>query len=392
MLKTLTYSTLFPNAAQPSHGIFVENRLRHLLQSGEVTTKVVAPVAWFPFADERFGHYATLARAPRYEERFGTPIFHPRFPLIPKLGMAAAPGLLAAATRRLLGRILRSGYAFDLIDAHYFYPDGVAAAVLGRMLRKPVVITARGTDINLIANYAIPRRMILWAAKEAAAVITVCEALRQRLIELGADGQKIHVLRNGVDLQLFRPLDRDAARARLGITGFTIASVGHLIPRKGHEFVIEAVAQLPEARLLIAGEGPERGNLERLAGALGAADRVRFLGRLPHESLTELYSAVDVLALASDREGWPNVLLEAMACGTPVAATAIWGTPEVVAAPEAGLLVHERTGAAFAAALAQLRNVLPDRRATRRYAESFSWDATTLGQLRIFRHTTGSGV
>jgi teichuronic acid biosynthesis glycosyltransferase TuaC len=389
MLKTLTYSTLFPNAAQPSHGIFVENRLRHLLQSGEVATKVVAPIAWFPFADERFGHYGSLAMAPRYEERFGTPIFHPRFPLIPKIGMTVAPALLFAATRHLLGRILRGGYAFDVIDAHYFYPDGVAAALLGRLLGKPVVITARGTDINLIANYAVPRRMILWAAREAAAVITVCDALKQRLIELGAEAAKIHVLRNGVDLQLFRPLDRAAARARFGATGFTIASVGHLISRKGHDFVIEAVAKLPDACLLIAGEGPERSRLDQLVGKLGIADRVRFLGRLPHQSLSEVYSAADVLALASDREGWPNVLLEAMACGTPVVATAIWGTPEVVAAPEAGLLVHERTGAAFAAALVQLRNALPDRDATRRYAEAFSWDATTLGQLRLFRQVTG---
>jgi glycosyltransferase involved in cell wall biosynthesis len=228
--------------------------------------------------------------------------------------------------------------------------------------------------------------MILWAARRAAAIVTVCEALRTRLIELGAGGARIHTLRNGVDLVHFRPRDRDIARRNYDVEGTApvLLSVGHLIERKGHHLVIEALARLPSARLLIAGDGPERAALERLAMRLGVAERVRFLGRVAHDALAEIYSAADLLVLASSREGWANVLLEAMACGTPVAATKVWGTPEVVADPAAGLLVEPRTADAFAIAIARVLAAPPSRAATRLYAERFSWDATTTGQLVLF--------
>jgi teichuronic acid biosynthesis glycosyltransferase TuaC len=89
--------------------------------------------------------------------------------------------------------------------------------------------------------------------------------------------------------------------------------------------------------------------------------------------------------LASSREGWANVLLESMACGTPVVASRVYGTPEVVAAPEAGVLMAERSPQGVADAVNALRAAYPDRAATRRYAERFSWNDTTAGQLRLFR-------
>jgi glycosyltransferase involved in cell wall biosynthesis len=271
-----------------------------------------------------------------------------------------------------------------VIDAHYFYPDGVAAALLGRTFGKPVVITARGSDITQIAEFALPRRMIQLAARSAAHLITVCQDLKDRLVELGVDAHRITVLRNGVDLDTFRPRDRQALRAKYGVAGPVLLSVGHLIPRKAHDIVIEAAAQLPGTTLLIAGEGPERDALVRLTERLGVADRIRFLGQVAPTEIAQVFCAADVLVLASSREGWANVLLEAMACGTPVVASDVNGTPEVVTEPAAGLLVRERTGAAFAAAIKQLLDRPLDRAATRAYAEGFSWEATTAGQLEIF--------
>ncbi|MBV9521550.1 MAG: glycosyltransferase family 4 protein [Alphaproteobacteria bacterium] len=386
-MRILTFTTLFPNFEQPSHGIFVENRLRHLLGSGALTAKVVAPVPWFPSRSEAFGAYARLARMPRQEMRHGISVLHPRYISIPKIGMHLAPFLLYLGARRAIKRMIAQGDAFDLIDAHYFYPDGIAAALLGREMGRPLVITARGTDINLIAEYPLPRRMILWAVKQAQGVITVCEALKTRLVELGAEPGRIHVLRNGVDLDGFRPCARDMVRREhdIGTEAPLLLSVGHLIERKAHHLAIEALALLPEARLLIAGEGPERAALETLAVNRNVAGRVRFLGRVPHERLPEIYSAADVLILASSREGWANVLLESMACGTPVVASDVWGTPEVVADPAAGILVKERTGSGFADAIKRLLSAPPRREATRRYAERFSWNATTEGQLALFR-------
>jgi teichuronic acid biosynthesis glycosyltransferase TuaC len=385
-MKILTFTTLFPNVEQQDHGIFVENRLRHLLGSRQITAEVIAPVPWFPFTSRAFGRFARLALVPLQERRHGVSVRHPRYLSIPKIGMHLAPLLLYLGVRRAAKRLLDAGYDFDLIDAHYFYPDGVAAALLGHELGKPVVITARGTDINLISDFLLPRRMIQWAARRAAAIITVCEALRTRLIALGADDTRIHTLRNGVDLVHFYPRERDEARRRYGVAGTApvLLSVGHLIERKGHHLVIEALAGLPEAKLLIAGDGPERTALKRLASRLGVAGRVQFLGRVAHDALDEIYSAADVLVLASSREGWANVLLEAMACGTPVVATKVWGTPEVVADVAAGLLVESRTADAFAATIARLLAAPPSRAATRLYAEGFSWDATTARQLALF--------
>ncbi len=385
-MKLLTFTSLYPNHEMPSHGVFVENRLRHLLAAGRVESRVVAPVPWFPFAHPRFGRYARYARVLRQETRNGVDVRHPRFAMLPGVGMWTSPFAMALAARGTIARMIRDGYDFDAIDAHYFYPDGVAAALLARWFKRPLVITARGSDVTQLPDYSLPRRMILDAARRADAIITVCRALKEQLVALGADGGKINVLRNGVDLSAFRPVPPLEARETLGLpaSGRVIASVGHLIPRKGHDLVIEAVAALPDATLVIGGSGPERAHLERLAQRLGVTDRVRFLGQLPHQDLARVYSAADALVLSSDREGWANVLLEAMACGTPVVATDVGGSSEVVTSPEAGMLVHERSSVAIADALRRLFAAPPLREATRRYAERFSWDDTTRGQERLF--------
>lgn len=384
-MRILTFTTLYPSSVRPHSGVFVENRLRHLLSEGSVEARVMAPVPWFPWRGKAFGRYAMMARVPAEERRFGITVLHPRYPLIPRIGMTTAPFLMYAAIRSVVTKLLESGYDFDLIDAHYFFPDGVAAAMLGKWLGRPVTITARGTDINLIPRYRVPRRLIRWAADNAAGVVAVCEALRDEIARIGVDSSRVLVLRNGVDLDTFRPIDRIVARGKLGLQGPVLLSVGHLIPRKGHDLVIRALLEVPTARLLIVGEGPIEASLKRLADSLGLAQRVRFLGPVAHERMCEVYSAADVLVLASDREGWPNVLLEAMASGTPVAATNVWGIPEVVATRAAGVLISERNPGAIACAVRNVLAAPPARSETRAYAERFSWDETTRGQLALFR-------
>lgn len=385
MIKLLTFSTLYPSSVRPNHGIFVETRLRHLLATGEVQSVVVAPVPWFPSRNGQFGEYAKFALTPREETRNGIRVLHPRYPLIPKVGMTSAPFLMTMTVLPVLRTLLKRGYNFDVIDAHYFYPDGVAAAMLGKCLGKPVVVTARGSDINLIANFILSRRLIVWAGRASARVVTVCEALREDLVRLGIGSEHILTLRNGVDLDRFRPLDRPAARAALKLPGFTLLSVGALVPLKGHDIVIKALTKLSDAQLVIIGEGPERKNLQSLAQDIGVANRVKFLGALPQPELRSYYGAADVLVLASSREGWANVLLESMACGTPVVASAVSGTPEVVAACEAGVLMRERTPLGVVEAVEKLRRNYPDHLMTRAYAQRFSWDETTAGQLELFK-------
>jgi glycosyltransferase involved in cell wall biosynthesis len=383
-IRIITFSTLYPNPAQTNHGIFVENRLRHLVATGRVTSRVIAPIGWVPFNSRIFGRHAANACVPLQQLRFGLEVFHPRVLTIPKVGMLLAPILLYACVLGLLRR-LQVQQDFDLIDAHYFYPDGVAAALLGRALKKPVVITARGTDLNLIPQYALPRRMIQAAAKRAGHINAVSQALKDALVSISVMPDAITVLRNGVDLLTFHPGGRDEARLRLKLSGPTLISVGHLIERKGHDLVIDAMPMLPHHALLIVGEGPKRSSLERRIAQLGLSGRARLVGAVPHENLHDYYVAADALVLASSREGWPNVLLEAMACGTPVVASNVWGNPEVVATPEAGKLMSGRSATAVADAVRQLFSQLPSRSATRRYAERFSWDETSAGQIQVFR-------
>ncbi len=388
-IRTLLFSSLYPNAARPVHGVFVETRLRDLLRTQPVESVVVAPVPWFPSTHERWGDYARWARAPMRERRSDIDVLHPRYLVIPKLGTAVAPLLLALSGLSAVRQLQREGFDFDLIDAHYFYPDGVAAALLSRWLGKPLVITARGSDINLIATHAVPRRWMLWAAGGAGAVIGVSAALVEAMRRLGMAPDKLHVVRNGVDLERFRPWPCDAARTELGIQGGPVLlSVGNLLDNKGHHLVIDALQQLtaefPASRLIIVGEGPERAALEARVTERQLSERVDFTGALANDQLARWYSAADVLVLASGREGWPNVLLEAMACGTPVVATAVGGVPEIVQG-SAGRIVATRTVGDLVSALREQLRSTPDRDAVRAHAMRFGWAASSEAQHTVFR-------
>ncbi|MFT5487657.1 MAG: teichuronic acid biosynthesis glycosyltransferase TuaC [Alphaproteobacteria bacterium] len=389
-MKILTFTSLYPNAVNPQHGIFVENRLRKLVETGEVDARVIAPIQSFPVSFGPLARYSAFAAAPRVETRHGIEIHHPRFLSVPKVGMRLTRSSMAIAARKLFRDIVEKE-SIDLIDAHYFYPDGVAAATLAAETGVPCVITGRGTDLNLFPEFPAARREILKAVEKAVACVTVSDALRNRLIEIGAPAEKVTTLRNGVDTELFAPVsaaDRDAIRRRHNLTGRTIIAVGNLAPEKGQMLIAEALRAQPEladVSLLLVGDGPDGDRLDRFIEDNNLAGRVRRLGRVPQSDLPGLYSVADVSVLASMREGWPNVLLESMACGTPVVAADVGGVREMVTAPEAGVVVGDRTAGAFAAAIAGLLEALPDRASTRRHAEGFSWEETTRGQIDLFR-------
>jgi len=392
-VRALLFSTLYPSSARPLHGVFVETRLRELIRHGGVQAQVVAPVPWYWSARSANKRFAAMAATPLRETRSGIDVRHPRYVTIPKVGMTVAPFLLALGARSALRSVQREGFDFDVIDAHYYYPDGVAAAMLAHWFGKPLVVTARGTDVNLIPNYTLPRLLIQWAARQAKASIGVSSALVDRMKQLAIDPGRLHVMRNGVDPQRFCPHEPAEMRKALGITGSpVILTVGNLHEHKGQALVIEAFAQLrqrhPHATLLIVGEGPDGTALRQRAAALNMAQAIRFVGQVPNAELAQWYSAADVLVLASSREGWPNVLLEAMACGTPVVAAAVGGIPEVVQDLTLGRLVGERTPTAFATAMTDLLGLLPDRQRVRAYAQGFDWDRTSQDQLALFESLT----
>ncbi|MGH8124553.1 MAG: glycosyltransferase [Rhodanobacteraceae bacterium] len=385
-IRLLVFTSLYPNAAQPHHGIFVEERLRHLVGSGRIAATVVAPVPWFPFRHPRFGAYATFARVPEREERYGIRILHPRYPVIPKVGMNVASLLMYRALLPRLRKLMTEGTPFDLIDAHYLYPDGVAAARLGVAVNKPVVITARGSDVNVLPQYRSPAWQIRWAAAQAAAVVTVSAALKDRVTALRVAPDKVVVLRNGVDLECFKPLDRIAIRGELGLTGPVWLAAGHLVELKGVHLTLAALAETTSVTLMIAGEGPEEGRLRQLAGRLGVSSRVRFLGAVPHEELCRYYNAADAMVLASSREGMPNVVLESLACGTPVVAAPFESATELISVPETGEIAESRTAEAIASAWRRLQARQTERATTRRFAERLGWAPVVKEQCALYAH------
>lgn len=380
MLDILTFSSLYPNTAQPDHGVFVEERLRKIVATGEVRAEVVAPVPWFPFGAGRFGRYAVFGRVPAEEKRGEIPVLHPRFVAVPKVGMTVSPYLMALGVRRAV-ELAKRRRPFQLIDAHYLYPDGVAAVLLGGWLGTPVVLTARGSDVNVIGRYALPRRMIVRAIGCASHVVAVSDALRAELVGIGVEESRISVLRNGVDLEVFRPLGGPkSARAHK-----RLLVVGHLKEGKGHRLAIDAMARLENYELTVVGDGPLRSELERHARDCGVQDRVLFTGRVAHGELPRFYNDADALVLASEREGMPNVVLEALACGTPVVATAVGGIPEILSDPVAGTLMTSHSPQALVNGVRELFDRYPSRAAVRRFAERFDWHATVRGQVAVFR-------
>ena len=384
-IRLLTFSTLYPSSVQPGHGIFVETRLRELVASGQVVSKVVAPVPWFFSGHPVFGRYARMAQTPQRELRHGLDVQHPRYALPPQLGMNMAPFLLAWGARPAVQQLLNEGYDFDVMDAHYYYPDGVAAALLARHFKKPLTITARGSDINLLARYRLPRTLMRWAARQAQASIGVSAALTQAMAQLPMPPATLLTLPNGVDLNRFHLRPQGIARGVLGWPSApTLLLVGNLQESKGQHLALQALHQLPTCRLVLVGDGPHRASLQKLARHLNVAERVLFMGQLDQDHLATCYSAADVLLLPSSREGWPNVVLEAMACGTPVVATRVGGIPDMVNTPVAGCLMPERNVPELVAAVQRLMLQLPARAAVRMHASAHTWARTTAAQHALF--------
>ena len=348
-MRILTFTSLFPDSTRPNFGVFIYQRMLHVARRPGNTVQVVAPVPYVPgwVPGEKAREYRAV---PRQEEFGGLTVYHPRYPFLPyaSLPMIGAPlhGLLMfIGAIGVARRFAKQGV--DCIDAHFVYPDGFAAVLLGKVLKLPVVVSARGTDINLTPKVASVRPLLKWTLREAQGLIGVCGALSDAMVDLGADRAHVRTIGNGVDAGRFHPTDRASARQTLGIPSDrqVIVAVGALIPRKGYHVLIPAMAMLKEsglqARLYIIGEGPYRPALERQIHDLGLEQDVILKGAIANDQLRSWYSAADVSCLASSREGWANVLLESMACGTPVVATRIWGTPEVVVSDDLGLLVEQ---------------------------------------------------
>ncbi|GJM44160.1 MAG: glycosyl transferase family 1 [Gemmatimonadota bacterium] len=388
-MKVLVISTLYPNRSQPVHALFVEQRVRAMAKRFPV--RVLCPVPWFPIA-QRLARYRHRRRIPKQETRHGVDVRYPRFLSIPRF-LKPLDGVFLFLSVWWTARSLRRDFDFDRIDAHLAFPDGWGAVLLGRLFRVPVAVTLRGHDVNDLPAYPVRGRQVTWTLREAGAVFPVAEALRDAALELGAPAERMTLVANGVDPARFSPYDPGEARAELGIApeDRVILSVGHLVERKGFHHIVRAlptvVAQHSRARLVIVGapgeEGDFSGPLQAAVREVGMEDRVRFVGAVNHDQLGKWYTAADVFCLASAKEGRANVLLESIACGTPVVATGVWGTPEIVSEDHLGILVEATTPDVLGGALAQALGRSWDRDRIAAHASRFSWDEAAATVERV---------
>jgi teichuronic acid biosynthesis glycosyltransferase TuaC len=375
MLRVLVLSTLFPDATRPNFGIFVERQSLALAERADVGLRIVAPLGIPPAPLDRLPRYRALAALPAREDWKGLQVHRPRFRNYPGTGGRFHARALADAVTPLLHEIRRD-FAFDVIDAEFFFPEGVAAVELGRRFGVPVSIKARGSDIHHWARKPVIGAQIRAAGHAAAGLLSVSEAMRDDMTALGLPGERTECIVTGVDFSRFALGDRAEAKAELGVAGPLILSVGALIPLKGHQIVIDAVATMPGVRLWIAGEGPYRPQLSAQIARLGLDDRVSLLGSVPHAELPRLLTAADAMALASEREGLANAWLEALASGTPVVIPDVGGARQVVRSDTAGRIVA-RVPEAFASALAKLIAEPRDPAEVRATVAPFTWAANS---------------
>lgn len=381
-MRILTLSTLFPAASRPNFGIFVERQTAALTSVRDFAVTVINPIGIAPWPLSLFGDQSRLGDL--HNEQWGElDVYRPRFTAIPKIGGRMNPDMIARAVLPLAKR-LHAKIGFDLIDAEFFYPDGPAAMKLSAALGIPFSIKARGADIHHWGQQPGCAEQILEAADKAAGLLAVSGALKADMVALGVDADKIMVHYTGLDQARFIPRDRATEKAKLGIAGPLILSVGALIPRKGQNLLIATLPDLPDAMLMLAGHGESEADYRALATELGVADRVSFMGSVPHDDLPALFAAADVMALVSSSEGLANAWVEALACGTPIVASDVGGIRELVETPEAGRIV-ERTPQSIAAAIKDILANPPSRDAVAANVSAFSWDENARQLAEFFR-------
>jgi teichuronic acid biosynthesis glycosyltransferase TuaC len=378
-LRVVSLSTVFPNPLEPGLGLFVQSRLRSLAKLGDL--RVVAPV---PVVDYSNPNKKWLHIRRGYPMRFRDQmdVLYPRWVYPP----GGTPMNVACLFARLLPLFQRLWHErpFDVIDAHFGYPEGVAAALLARRFRVPFAVTLRGSEIPFAA-YRSRQRLMKWALPQASVVFTVSEELRQFAVKHGAAADRVRLIPNGVDSDTFHPRSQAHCRSRFEIPQHRkiIVTAGELIAAKGHHRVIQALPALLEAgidaQVVIAG-GVSRGGasfepeIRHLIDTLRLSDRVRMLGWVPRTALAEVMCAGDVFCLASDIEGWPNVVHEALSCGTPVVATRVGAVPEMVPGEDLGIVIPVQDQPALVGALRQALSAKWDSDAIARWGRSRGWD------------------
>lgn len=339
-LKILAISYLFPNSQQPNHGIFVLNRLKAMSKYADVT--VINPIADSPM-HKHIDKFKGLQNIPLEEELHGVHVYHPRFFSIP----GHLKSLEVLSYRRAVWSVVKNLSAdFDLIDLHWTFPDLPTGAWLSNKFSIPFHVTLRGMEAFHLKDSGLRKHIVSHYLKKANKVISLSEEMAKTANELAETASKTVVIRNGVDTDKFYYLDQVKCREKLNLPldEKIILGVGALIHRKGFDLVIEGLEEiittpsLENTKFYILGsQGPEgdyRKELNQFIEQHKLQQHVVFVGAVANSELITWYNAADVFCLSSRGEGSPNVLTEALACGTPAVATNVGSVPEIMTSEE----------------------------------------------------------
>ena len=361
-MRVLVISSPFPSREDPSRGVFVKERIKALSHLPDFQVKVIAPIPWFP-PIPIFKSWYHWSKYPKNEVFEGLDVHHPRYPLLPKLGGYFHSDLMYRSVLRAAKRI-RNSFDFDIIDAHFVYPNGVVAAKLGEKFGVPVSMTGRGEDMLSFPKHPVVGDRIRWALSRSSKCIGVSREIADAMLANRASPEKTTVLANGIDSSKFQLFSQSDCRARLKLPADRkiVLSVGEMIPRKGFELLLEAmpsvIAKYPDVLLVIVGRAGRFGRdntsaLQTRIEELALRNHVLLPGPCPHDELVLWFNSADLFGLMSASEGSPNVLLEALASGTPSMATPVGGIPDELADSQLGILLPERSSEAASIAICE---------------------------------------
>lgn len=377
-MKILAFAYLFPDIKQPSRGIFVYNRLNAINKYCEV--KIVSPRPFFPFMNY-FKQFKNFSKNPYNEYYKGLEIYRPKFFIIPKYLKWFDCISYFFSTIKVVFKI-RSKFDFDLIDVHWTYPDIVAGYIFSKILNKKLVLTIRGKEALFYGEKSLRRLVLNFFLKKGDTVIALSSELKKLLVAIGLQEKRIQVIRNGVDINKFHYLSKDSCREKLGLptSKKVIVSVGSLTEGKGFQDIIQIMPQLVkkfDVELYILGDvGPAGNYKNEIKGLISklSLSNIFLMGNRPNEELLYWYNAADIFCFASYSEGSPNVINEALACGTPVVSTAVGAIPDVVTEDFLGFLASPNKHDDLLEKILIALNICWNRKAISNYMKNFRWD------------------
>lgn len=335
-MNILFISSQFPNPAEKNKGVFSLQIVKELDEFANL--RVIAPVASmgvFRFLD-RFKKYKTNFEIPAYQAIGNIETYHPPYNAIPKMGFIHHLSIYKVL-KPLIEKLNRER-KIDVVNCHWIFPDGVAVHQVCQELGLPLMLTALGTDLNYYATLKLRKKNITKALLGADKVSVLSKSMYEKCRSTGVSPQKLVIIPNGVDLAKFYIIDRPAARRKINLDETTkmILFVGSLVPVKSVDCLLQAFAHFlnkykkSDFTLYLVGSGFLLANLKKMAKQLNLSSDVKFVGTVTHSDLLFWMNAADCLCLPSLSEGHPNVMMEALACGTPVVASAVGSIPDFI--------------------------------------------------------------